>query len=130
MIRRDDFFLLTQVENIADFKYDDMKAFIDIKVDYCYCSVDFNEKVVLPKCVVVLLENKLDVMIIEKLESLDMESMRLVCVSDFYIELNEAGKDYYNILCMIMSNNETDDNWVDINKFVDKYCIDALLISY
>ena len=130
MIRRDNYFLLTQIDNIIDFKHEGLNLYIDIKVDYYNSAVDFNEKVILPKCVVVLLEDKLDVMIIYKLKPLDMESKRLECCSSFYIGLNDLGKEYYNLMCMMFDNNTEDDNWVDLDEFVSKYCVDTTLITY
>lgn len=135
MIRRDDYFILTKIDNMIEFErteqeYAGHKLNIVLKVDYCYSVVDFNEKVILPKSVVVLLEDKFDVMIIQALKPRDMESKILECVSSHYIELNEEGKDYYNMLCMMLNNNETDDNWCDINELIGKYKAYNEVISY
>ena len=121
MIRLDNYFLLTQIDNVLDIKYEGFKFFVEIKVDYCNSTIDFNEKVILPKYIAVLTEDKLDIMILEKVKPIDMESMQLVYTSSEYIKLNEAGKQYYNMLCMTMNKNDTDENWCDIDKFIKEY---------
>lgn len=121
MTRSDDCFLLTQVDEIVGFSYEKFELSIDIKVDYYNNNIDLNEYIKIPKYVVVMHEEQLNIMILEKVDSIDMELMQLAYISKNFIELNEAGKQYYNILCMTMNNNETDEDWCNIDEFIEKY---------
>ena len=122
MTRSDDCFLLTQVDKIIGFSCEGLKLGVYISVGYDEHNMDFYEYMKIPKYAVLMREDKLEIMILDKVESLDMELMQLVYTSDKYIELNEAGKQYYNILCMTLKNTETDEDWVDISNFISKYC--------
>ena len=121
MTRQGDYILLTQVDNILGISYTKFELSIDIEVNYNNSNIDFNEYIKIPKYAVVMHEEQLDIMILEKVDSIDMELMQLAYISKNFIELNEAGKQYYNILCMTMNNNETDENWCNIDEFIEKY---------
>ena len=123
MTRDCDCFLLTQVDRIVGFLCKESELLIDIEVDYNNNNnIDLYEYIKINKYAVLMREDKLEIMILDKVESLDMELMQLVYTSSKYIELNEAGKQYYNILCMTLKNTETDEDWVDISNFISKYC--------
>lgn len=121
MTRQGDYILLTQVDNILGISYIKFELSIVIEVNYNNSNIDLNEYIKIPKYVVVMHEEQLDIMILEKVDSIDMELMQLAYISKNFIELNEAGKQYYNILCMTMNNNETDENWCNIDEFIEKY---------
>lgn len=120
MTRQGDYILLTQVDEIVGFSYEKFELNIAVGVNY-NSNIQFDEYIKIPKYAVLMHEDKLDIMILEKVESLDMEFMQLVYLSKNFIELNEAGKQYYNILCMTLNNNETDENWCNIDEFIEKY---------
>lgn len=120
MTRQGDYILLTQVDEIVGFSYEKFELNIAVGVNY-NSNIQFDEYIKIPKYAVLMHEDKLDIMILEKVESLDMEFMQLVYLSKNFIELNEAGKQYYNILCMTLNNNETDEDWCNIDEFIKKY---------
>ena len=120
MFRQSDYILLTKVDDIINISCEESELIVGIEV-YNNNNMDFNEYIKIPKYAVVMHEEQLDIMILEKVDSIDMELMQLAYISKNFIELNEAGKQYYNILCMTMNNNETDENWCNIDEFIEKY---------
>lgn len=123
MTRHDDCILLTKVDRSVGSFYEELALFMFIDVDYDSNDIDFHEYLKIPTNIVLMRKDKLDIMILAKVELIDMKSMQLVYTSSSYMELNEAGKQYYNMLCMTLDSDETDENWVDIYDIVDKYCI-------
>lgn len=123
MNRSDDCFLLTQVDKIIGFSCEGLKLGVYISVGYDEHNMDFYEYIKIPKYAVLMREDKLDIMVLEKVENIDMELMKLVYECYGNIKLNEEGKQYYNMLCTKLKNNETDENWINIYKFVEEYCI-------
>ena len=119
MFRQGDCILLTKVDDIVNISCKESELLVDIEV---YNNMDFNEYIKIPKYVALMHEDKLDIMVIDKVENIDTELMQLVYTSSKHIKLNEAGKQYYKMSCMTLNNNEIDEDWVDISKFIGKYC--------
>ena len=122
MFRQDDCILLTKVDDIVNISCEESELIVGIEVYNNDNNMDFNEYIKIPKYVALMREDKLDIMVIDKVENIDTELMQLVYTSSKHIKLNEEGKQYYNMSCTTLNSNEIDEEWIDISKFIDKYC--------
>ena len=124
MFRQDDCILLTKVDDIVNISCEESELIVGIEVynNNNSSNINFDEYIKIPKYAVLMSEDKLDIMVLDKVENIDNELMQLVYTSSKYIKLNEAGKQYYKMSCMTLNNNEIDEDWVDISKFIGKYC--------
>ena len=37
--------------------------------------------------------------------------------------LSEVGKEQYNLYCMMYNDGDKDDQWLNIEEFIEQYCI-------
>lgn len=133
MIRYNEYFLYTKIDNLYKFEADKYSGLIEAHIESNYGWLDTeNNNVALGQKLelnrlICMLDNKClwFMNLLELKHGASGFSQLKYGVYTGY-ELNDAGKEYYDLLCMMLSNEEADDTWITndkINEFIHQYCL-------
>lgn len=122
MIRGDKYIILTELQDIINVEFydekDDEGVFEGVKVTF---EGMFRDEYIIPKTVWVLSEDKIESYDIIGANAFSMGACTIDYDLDCEYELNEAGKDMYNIYIMMSEKNKEEDIKVDIDEFLEQY---------
>jgi hypothetical protein len=122
MIRGDKYIILTEVHDVINVDFyeeeDDDGVFKGVKIRY---QGMLRDEYIIPRTIWVLSDDKLESYDILGANEFNMGA----CTIDYDLsteyELNEAGKDMYNIYIMMSEKNKEEDIKVDIDEFLEQY---------
>ena len=122
MIRGDKYIILTELQEIINIdiyeEEDDEGVFKGMRVTF---KGMFRDEYIIPRTIWTMSEDKL-----ESYDILGANEFEIgACTIDYELateyELNEAGKDIYNVYIMMSEKNKKEDIKVDINEFLEQY---------
>ena len=122
MIRGDKYIILTELQEIINMDFyefeDDEGVSKCVRVTF---EGMFRGEYIIPRTIWVMSEDKLESYDILGANEFEMGA----CTIDYDLsteyELNEAGKDMYNIYIMMSEKNKEEDIKVDIDEFLEQY---------
>ena len=122
MIRGNKYIILTALQDIINVDFyefeDDCGLLKGVKITF---EGMFRDEYIIPRTVWILSEDKLESYDILGANEFEMGA----CTIDYDLateyELNEAGKDIYNVYIMMSEKNKEEDIKVDIDEFLEQY---------
>lgn len=122
MIRGDKYIILTGLQDIINIDFydfeDDSGLLKGVKITY---DGMLRDEYIIPRTIWVLSEDKIESYDIIGAVEFSMGACTIDYDLDNEYELNEAGKDMYNIYIMMSEKSKEEDIKVDIDEFLEQY---------
>lgn len=122
MIRGDKYIILTEVQDVINVSfYEEEDASGILKGAEITFEGIFRDEYTIPKTIWVLSEDTIESYDIIGAKEFSIVTCTIDYNLDYEYELNEAGKNMYNMYCMMSLKNKEEDIKVDIDEFLEQY---------
>ena len=122
MIRGKKHIILTDIQCAANIQfYEDDYGDNTAVVDFTFVNMEDN--IIIPKRFYVLTDECVEKYCLSGVEQINIISGTVEYYVESFYDLTDEGKEQYNLYCMTYNVGDKDDTWIDIDKFIEKYCI-------